>query len=129
MSDEKRSYQVTDRRHSHLQSEGEGASEERPSAEPTTVADRPAAAEPATPDPAVDFTGFLVSLATQAGMLLGGAEGEKPDLKGARWIISILEMLQDKTEGRRTPAETDALDRILYELRMAYVERSRVGGA
>ena len=69
------------------------------------------------------------SLGAQAGLLLGGEEGAPPDLNGAKWLISILEMLRDKTEGRRTQEETDSLEAILFELRMAYIERTRAGGA
>jgi hypothetical protein len=112
MSDDKKSYRVTDRRHSTL--------EQEPS-EPSP------AAEPETPGP-VSFTAFVMSLGAQAGLLLGGEEGAPPDLNGAKWLISILEMLRDKTEGRRTAEETESLDAILYELRMAYVERTRAGG-
>lgn len=80
-------------------------------------------AEPADdgPDAPVDFVGFLVSLAAQASLAL---HGEKPGLRSARSIIAMLEMLQDKTEGRRTPEESRLLDQILYELRMAYVARA-----
>jgi hypothetical protein len=44
-------------------------------------------------------------------------------------VIGLLEVLRDKTEGRRTPEEDGLLDSILYELRMAYVARTRAGGA
>jgi hypothetical protein len=75
-----------------------------------------------------------MSLATQAGMFLEGRglpEGTASDerLAAAQSIISILEMLQDKTEGRRTSEESEALEGLLYELRMAYVAAARVTGA
>jgi hypothetical protein len=38
-------------------------------------------------------------------------------------------MLKDKTEGRRTAAEDALLDEFLFQLRMAYVEKTRAGGA
>lgn len=66
-------------------------------------------------------------------MLLGlDAEGEKQrnvDLEGARHIISVLEMLKDKTEGRRSAEEDRLLEGLLYELRVAWVSRSRAGVA
>ena len=80
----------------------------------------------------VDFSQFLFSLGAQAGMLLAG-QGLPEDadpmeaLEGARSIISILEMLRDKTEGRRTPREDEVIEGLLYELRIAYVEKSRAG--
>jgi hypothetical protein len=44
-------------------------------------------------------------------------------------MIAILEMLRDKTEGRRTPDEDAVLDGLLYELRMGYVAVARAVGA
>jgi hypothetical protein len=81
-----------------------------------------------------DFTQFLLSLGVQASALLSG-EGLPEDadpqavLDGARSLISILEMLRDKTEGRRTAQEEEVLEGLLFELRMAYVEKSRAGGS
>jgi hypothetical protein len=128
MTDEKRNYQVTDRRHSRLAEEaGEPAT-----AEPSVVsAAEPSPVESASRSavmPPADFASFVMSLAAQAGMLLEGGEGHEPDLKGAQWLISILEMLQDKTEGRRTAEEADVLESILYQLRMGYLERMRGAG-
>ena len=81
-----------------------------------------------------DLGQFLYSLGAQAGLLLSGQglpEGADPGeaLAGARSIISILEMLKEKTEGRRNDQESEILEGLLYELRMAYVERSRAGGS
>jgi hypothetical protein len=50
-------------------------------------------------------------------------------LEDARALISILEMLKDKTEGRRTPDEDRILDGVLYELRLGYLARAGVSGA
>jgi uncharacterized protein DUF1844 len=77
--------------------------------------------------PPMDFIGLLVSLATQAGYLMSPepGSGAPPDLAGARSIIGLLEILKQKTEGRRTPDEDRVLDGLLYELRMAFVSRTR----
>ena len=88
--------------------------------------------QPSPPPASADFASFLLSLAGQASALLGlDAEGEKPpvDLEGARHIISVLEMLKDKTEGRRSAEEDRLLEGLLYELRIAWVSRSRAGVA
>jgi len=118
MSDEKRAFTVKDHRKftpggDVRESEAEAPAEAPP---PPTQG-----AAPEPPPPAeVDFASFVLSLAAQAGSLLA-----KPDLAGARQMISILEMLQAKTEGRRTVDEDRVLEALLYELRMAFLERSR----
>ena len=80
----------------------------------------------------LDFAQFLMSLGAQAGLLLSGEGPEGTEgaerLAGAQSIIAILEMLKDKTEGRRTDAEDALLEDLLFQLRMAYVEATR-GGA
>ncbi len=88
--------------------------------------------QPSRPAGPADFGEFLLSLGAQAGMLLSDAaqqaSGEAGNaLDGVRSIVSILEMLRDKTAGRRTPEEERILESLLFELRMAYVERSRQG--
>jgi len=126
MTDDKKSYRVTDRRQFTLEGEPVADAErEAEAAEPEPSRPDRAVGEP----PPADFIGFILSLGAQASVLLGGTEGNEPDLKGAKWLISILEMLREKTEGRRTPEETEALDTILYELRLGYVKRAGAGGA
>lgn len=39
----------------------------------------------------------------------------------ARHTIDTLDMLRQKTEGNRTPQETQELDAILHELHLAFV--------
>ncbi|HEV8253811.1 MAG TPA: DUF1844 domain-containing protein [Vicinamibacteria bacterium] len=136
MSEEKKPFTVTDRR--HFTAEGEARAKEAPPAAeeppaPSKPAGRPA--EPGIPgmsepgDEAADFGTLLLSLGAQAGMLLHDDGETKADLRGARAIISMLEVLRDKTEGRRTPEEERILESLLYELRLAYVTRSKAPGA
>jgi Domain of unknown function (DUF1844) len=97
--------------------------EEEPS-EPAEAADR--ARE-------VDLAGFVMSLGLQAGALLEairkGEESPGEALPAVRSIVSVLEMLQVKTEGNRTDEETRVLDSLLYELHLGYVEAARVAGS
>jgi hypothetical protein len=91
----------------------------------------PREARRSSPAGPVDFSQFLLSLGAQAGALLSGAGGEEGTsaedaLAHAQSIISILEMLEDKTRGRRTPDEDRLLEGLLFELRMAYVQKKRV---
>ena len=72
------------------------------------------------------FERFLASLYMSAMLQLGlmHEEGGQPrvDLIGARQSIDTLGLLQEKTKGNLTPAESNFLQNCLYELRMAYVE-------
>ena len=78
---------------------------------------------------AIDFSAFVLSLATTAMSHLG----EVPDpatgknetsLEGAKEIIEILCMLKDKTRGNLTYEENRMLEHFLYELRMKYLSKS-----
>jgi hypothetical protein len=129
MTDEKKNYRVTDRRHFSPDAESVATDLRSEEADAAAMPSPEPSADIGGPDLPADFIALIITLGTQAGLLLGGAEGTKPDLKGARWLISILEMLQGKTEGRLTPEESEALERLLYELRLAYVARTRTGGA
>jgi hypothetical protein len=140
-SDEKKTFSVSDRR--HFTPEGEAREESTAVQDaPAPSEHRPPVAEAApggpprarAPLPPPDFSGLVLSLGAQASLCLIGASSEEgtqgqPDLDGARHFIALLEMLQEKTEGRRTADEQRVLQGILYELRMGYLERSRVVGA
>lgn len=137
MSEDKKGFSVNDRRHfapdGSARTDPEEDTAPKPAASgPEPAPARPSPAAPPSGEAAVDFSSFLLSLAGQASVLLGLAAegGEKPrvDLAGARAMIGILEMLQSKTEGRRTPEEHELLEGLLYELRSAYLARTR-GGA
>lgn len=59
----------------------------------------------------------------QLGLMQGpGGERIPPDLPNARRTVDLLEVLQDKTQGNLTPAETKLLDDVLYDLRVTYVD-------
>lgn len=110
---------------------GTPSPEARPESSPGSESRRDRSSQEADP---AEFGQFVLSLGAQAAMLLAGQglpEGAEPReaLMGARSIISILEMLRGKTEGRRTPEEDQILDGLLYELRMAYLEKSRAAGS
>jgi uncharacterized protein DUF1844 len=146
MSEEdKKPFAVKDRRHFTAEGDARPDAPEVPAAD--AEADPPAAAPPVAElsgepldepldEPAhlgePDLVGLLLSLAAQASALLGmggdeGGEGEAPrvDLAGARGLIGLLEVLERKTKGNRTPEEDQVLTGVLYELRMAYLARAR----
>jgi hypothetical protein len=96
----------------------------------------PAEEPPAPPEPDVpgeprgDFARIVSSLATTAysalGLLADPAAGPKHrDLTVARQMIDWLAVLEQKTRGNLSFEESDLLSRVLYELRLAYVEVGR----
>ena len=152
MSEDKKPFTVSDRRHFTSEGEIRKSDADDPAAgsgpaatvvpppapdakPPENVAPAPASAageeagdEPGTRFPS-DFLGLLISLGAQGSMLLmGGPEGEPPDIEGARSLIELLGVLKEKTEGRRTPQEDQLIDGLLYELRMAFVQATRAAG-
>ncbi len=134
MSEEQKPFRVNDRRHFTAEGRPRSEAASAGATEPEAGAGS-APSEPSSALPAVDFGAFILSLGSRAGLLLS-SDGEEPTggepaerLREARSIISILEMLKDKTEGRRTPQEDQILDGLLYELRMGYLARAGVGGA
>ena len=135
MSQTDKSFTVSDRR--HFTPDGRARDEDDATAPPLEAAAStpagPAPTRPKAEPPRAELSQLLLSLGAQAGMLLSGEglpEGTGPGeaLEGAGSVIAILEMLKDKTEGRRTSAEDALLDDLLFQLRMAYVERTRAGG-
>jgi len=93
----------------------------------------PDGAEDLPPFPA-DLLGLIGSLATQATVLLAGdPESRRPpgpaELDTVRSIIALLDVLHAKTANNRNPQEDRVLDAVRYELKMAFVARTRAGGA
>lgn len=129
MSEDKKSFTVKDRRHFTPEGLAREAPAEPSGGEPGPDPQPQPRIEPAEDGGhAPDFTELLLSLAAQASLALGPDDEGGPDLPAGRHFISIFEMLKDKTEGRRTAEEDRVLDGILYQLRMAYLNRTRSGG-
>jgi hypothetical protein len=100
----------------------------------------PATSESAPPDDAEhapaagearsEFARFVTSLATTAysalGLLADPSTGVRHrDLAVARQMIDWLAILEQKTRGNLSFEESDLISRVLYELRLAYVEVGR----
>jgi hypothetical protein len=70
---------------------------------------------------------FLVSSLYLQGMIALGmlpnpvTNKAEASFDQARHTIDMLAMLQEKTQGNRTPEESDELEGVLHELRMAFV--------
>jgi len=76
-----------------------------------------------------DFSGFLVSLGTSALIHLGEdvhpALGKvEVNLDQAKELIDLLALLEEKTKGNLTENEKELLTKLLFTLRMKFVETS-----
>jgi hypothetical protein len=131
--EERRGFQVRDRR--RFSDSGEARADvAEETAEPPP---RPAAAESAAPgtapaDEPVTFSTFVLGLSTQALLHLGEIPNPmtralERDLGAAKHVIDILGILQEKTRSNLEPGEESLLDSVLYDLRMRYVELVRGG--
>jgi uncharacterized protein DUF1844 len=83
--------------------------------------------------PERDLTGLFVMLGSSAALALGEAPDPMTgqvhhDLGQAAELIDLLTLLRLKTEGNRTPSETQVLDDVLYDLQLRYVSATRRGG-
>ena len=63
----------------------------------------------------------MVGLGLVPNPLAEKGEPQKADLPHAQHTIDTLQMLYDKTQGNRTTEETEQIEHILHELRMAFV--------
>jgi hypothetical protein len=84
----------------------------------------------AGPPPQISFEHlvqqFYVSAMIQMGA--GTQEGQRPkvDILGARTTIDLLGVLAEKTRGNLTEAEDKTLQTVLFEVRMAFLELTRM---
>ena len=109
-----------------------------PPAEPSRQAEPASAPEAGGPPSSeegleADFVDLVRLLATNAYAAMGllsepGRKAAPPDLDSARRMIDWLSVLERKTRNNLSFAEQNLLSRILYELRMAYVEATAPAG-
>ena len=76
---------------------------------------------------AADFVELINLLAMQAAIALGGYQGPggeriSPNHVAAKHHIDLLDVLERKTKGNLMEDEKRALDAVLYELRLQYVQ-------
>lgn len=81
-------------------------------------------------DDRIDFSTFILSLATSAQVHLGAipnpATGkQEKDLALAKQTIDILGVLEEKTKGNLAEQEGRLLQHLLFDLRMMYVEQNK----
>ena len=71
---------------------------------------------------------FQFAAMQQMGKIANPVSGEiERDLGQAKTSIDIVEMLQRKTAGSRTSRENEFMDKVLFELRMNYVDEVKRG--
>lgn len=80
----------------------------------------------------LSFTAFIVSLASSAAIHFGDLADPNTgrlapvNLEGAKQMIDILTLLEEKTRGNLTAEERQLLEQVHYELRLRFVQA--VGG-
>jgi len=82
------------------------------------------------PPPQASFLGLVEEISLRAMLALGQlrnpATGEVYfDLDAAKYSIDLLDMLEQKTRGNLEPAEKQALEDVLHQLRLVFVHVSR----
>ena len=117
--EEKGGYKVTDRRLHFDDNVPPPPKEKQP----------PKPSSPQT-EPPPDFSGFLYSLGTSALIHLGEeahpALGKaEVNLAQARQLIDLLALLEEKTRGNLTENEKELLTKLLFTLRMKFIEVSQ----
>ena len=80
--------------------------------------------------PPIKFEHLVQQLYLSALMQMGAAtpEGQRPrvDIIGARQSIDLLGVLEEKTRGNLTENEARMLETVLFELRMTFLELSKM---
>ncbi len=114
-------FKVTDRRRRADEAELRPEPAPRRSTEPP-----PPAQPPRELDPAHSLAGLFVMFASSALIALGESPDPltglvQKDLAQASEAIDVLTLLREKTEGHRTPEESELLEQILYDLQLRFV--------
>jgi len=111
---------------SRVEAEKEELRKKEGGASDSAEAGSAAAGEKAVPLPPPTLSFLTSSLYLQGmialGLLPNPATNEaEANFDQARHTIDMLAMLQEKTQGNRSPEESDELEHTLHELRMAFV--------
>ena len=130
----KKSFQVVDKRRfdatGHERGEGEHETVTPPGASEAQEVAGNFRMEEAPPESEVNFSSFVMSLATQA-MVQIGQMAPPPgmdipvDVESGNGTIDILAMIQQKTRGNLSKEEAKFLEDVLHTLRVSYVKRAK----
>lgn len=122
----KKDIKVEDRR--HFDKEGNLVSrEEEPAGSKTNL---PAQEPPESPEK-LDFISILFTYVHTALIYLGdlpdpSGAAVPENLPGAQQMIDILDLMQQKTKGNMTENEGKYLESALFDLRMRYLQKSKI---
>ncbi len=132
--DEENSFSVKDKRRFDEDGNKKSAEEASPVVEQKEEVVEKVEASPAVEgdeavDPELNFSSFVMSLATQALMLMGEVPVPdnmpiKKDFKSAKQTIDIIKMLNQKTKGNLDSNEEHLVTEILHSLRMAFLKHT-----
>jgi len=133
---EEQGFKITDKRSFSEDGElrSETAAEETP-AQGKTESSAPAGdtrsprEAPSEESAKIDFPSYILSYYTQGLVLLGEVPNpytnkKEEDLDGARHIVDIVTMLQEKTKGNLAKEEERLVESVLYELRMKFMAKT-----
>ena len=103
---------------------------EKAAAETDSKESRPPATGEAPAEPKIDFSAFVLSIATTGMVHLGAiadpATGKKEaNLPAAREMIEILTLLKEKTRGNLSTEESRLMDGLIYEMQMGVMRQSK----
>lgn len=133
-------FKVTDKRSAFKEQSTESSSNEdamkesKPGEEPKqpeagkqTQNGQPSDESSSMPLPEANFMTLIFSLYTHVQISLGFipdpiTQQPNKDLSQAKYNIDMLGILKEKTKGNLTKEEEQALDQMLYEVRMTYVQ-------
>lgn len=130
MSEEKKDFEVKDRRIFSQDGQNAGSAEDETPAAPKEKEQATSSTDESKqhpPLPEINFATFVVSLNASALMHLGAIEDPttgKTDknLSMAKQTIDILKLLEEKTAGNLSKDEENLLKSILYDLKIIYVK-------
>ena len=77
-----------------------------------------------------EFLGFISTLAVQAMMALGEVPHPQTrerheDLAQAKYLIDVIRVLSEKTQGNLTAHEASEIKNLLYQLQMKFVRKEQ----
>ena len=111
------------------QGQRQGAASELPRREapkdpgPTRSEGKASMRDPSEP---LDFSSLIVSLATQALVLMGevpNSDAIDTNLDAAKQTIDVIALLESKTKGNLSTEETKLITEVLSSLRLAFVNK------